>query len=198
MNKPGKYLIVALMLYMVFVGHGEQEAQRDKSKESYAVIIQRNIFSKDRSARKPVLVEVPKPDPNTIDAPPDIAFVYVIRGVAIDSDKKIAFFENQSSGEFFQASIGEQIDGMAIKDIKANRVVFTKKNQSEVEIMVGMDLSGVVISSAANTVTSGSSGSSSSGSSTAGSEEASPAIQGSDESEILRKMLERRKQQFDN
>jgi hypothetical protein len=182
---------------MAFAGFGEQDMQVNNSKESYSVIIQRNIFSKDRSARKPERVEVPKPDPNTIDAPPDIAFVYVIRGVAIDSDKKIAFFENQSSGEFFQASIGEQIDGMVIKDIKANRVVFTK-NQSQVEIMVGMDLSGVVINSAGNTATSESSGSSGSSSSPAGSGGVLPGIQGSDESEILRKMLERRKQQFDN
>ena len=196
MSKPGKYLIVALMLYMAFVGHAEQEAQRDKSKESYTVIIQRNIFSKDRSARKPVLVDVRPVEPNTV-ASPDIAFVYILRGVSIDSKNKIAFIENQSSGEFFQASVGESVDGMEIKEIKADRVVFDK-NKSKLEIMVGMDMSGVIPGAPTNSVTSGSSGSSSSSSSTSGGDGASPdAIQGSDESEILRQMMERRKKQLD-
>ncbi|MBW8015262.1 MAG: hypothetical protein FVQ82_03675 [Planctomycetes bacterium] len=186
MNKPGKYVIVVLMLLMALAGHGEQTGQDEKSKESYGVIIQRNIFSKDRSPRRPVRVDVRPAEPNTVAAP-DIAFVFILRGVAIDSNKKLAFIENQSSGELFLASIGEQVDGMVIKEIKADRVVFDK-NQTKVEIMVGMDMSGVVPGAAAYTTTSRSLGSS---------DPNSPAIQGTDESEILRKMLERRKKELD-
>ncbi|MCF7954270.1 MAG: hypothetical protein K9M75_00570 [Phycisphaerae bacterium] len=195
MNKPGKYLIAVLMLCMSFAGYGEQVAQVNKSKESYSVIIQRNIFSRDRSVRKPKPIDVRPSEPNIVSAP-DIAFIYILRGVAIDTKNKIAFIENQSSGEFFQVSVGEQVDGMVIKAINSDRVVFDK-NKSEVEIMVGMDMSGVIPGAPANTKASGSLGSSSSSSSSSGGKVSSPAIQDADEAEILRQMLERRKNQLE-
>ena len=69
---------------------------------------------------------------------------------------------------------------MVIKEIKADRVVFDK-NQTKVEIMVGMDMSGVVPGAAAYTATSGSPGSSDPNSPGSGGDDKSPAIQGTDE-----------------
>lgn len=192
MNKMCKYIIIVFILLFAFVGLAIQPGQDKKSKDSYSIIIQRNIFSKNRSSQQPVRVEVRPADPNSFKKP-DVSFVYILRGVAIDNINKTAFLENQSSREFFQVSTGEQIDDMVIREIKDDRVVFEKAGQ-KIDIFVGMDLSGVrTVTAPAGAV--GSPDSSSSGSDT-GSGPSSPSS--ADEAEIMRKMMERRKQQLGN
>jgi len=195
MNKLCKYLVIVFILQFAFVGHGEQAEQNKRSKDSYSIVIQRNIFSKNRSTSQTASYQPRPVDPNTIKKP-DISFVYILRGVAIDSKKKTAFLENQSNGEFFQVYPDEQIDGMVIKEIRDDRVVF-EKDGKKLDIFVGMDLSGQ-IASTQSYESGGSSASSSSGSTSTSASSGSTSPPSADEAEILRKMMERRNQQLGN
>ncbi len=184
--------ITRILIILIFVMAGvsrsfsaDETEVNNKTYSSYKVIYERNIFSKDRLPPR----ELRRSDSKT-QRTTRVLSIYVLRGIAADSQQKAAFIEEQISGESMNAKLGTELLGGRITDIKYSYIIFEKDGRAR-KVKIGSEFGKeelTVISERSDEK----------------SEEA--AIEESktddapvgDESDILKKLMERRKSELGN
>lgn len=145
--------------------------------ETYEVVSQRNIFSRNRQSVKVDNGDVP------VRKQQVVLTLYVLKGVAVNGSRKVAFIEEEVSGESIKGRVGTELLNGKIENIGFDHVVF-KDNGISRQIVIG-DIFGKTESITDIQVDP---------------EAPSPSIEdtessddaSSDEDELLKKMMERR------
>lgn len=149
--------------------------------EKYSVITERNIFSRYKRTSSGDNVN------RIVETRKKILSLYMLRGVSLKGNMKLAFIEDEISGQYIRAGIGETVSGCQIKNIEPNQVIFERQGQ-EYAVKIGAELfRKETEASAVQTI---------------------PVIRKNDaeesaddksgDDEILKKMMERRKTQLEN
>ena len=112
---------------------------------NYSLIINRNIFLRNRSSRPP------RPDYNR--PPADGSSELILAGVAVQGPERIAFFENSGTGETARLTVGQDFGGGTITAVRLDGVDLTV-GKTVRTIAVGETLSGRRIEPAAPTAAS--------------------------------------------
>lgn len=174
-------LLLSASLYAIGL---EKEA---KSFDDYSLLYENNIFSRERQAPRP---EHEEREPVRVRR---VINVFMLKGVAVSAQESVAFVEEQVSGDLYRLKTGDELAGGVVTDVQKDKIVFTMDNKLS-EIAVGGELGRSeteeeYVASAEAPET---------GADAAAAAPAAPAAGGSSEDEILRQMLERRKQQMGN
>jgi hypothetical protein len=111
-------------------------AERGESWDAYRILVDRNIFVRNRRPPMP-----DRPEPRTTYVRPPSAPRFVLTGTARSGDGFIAFFEDYRSGSTRRASVGKELGGALVKAITLNGVVVEDDGTSRT-IRIGCDLSG--------------------------------------------------------
>lgn len=172
-------LLLAAPLYALGIEQGA------KSFDDYSLLYENNIFSRERQ----------KPLEENMDREPvrvrRVINVFILKGVAVSAQESVAFVEEQVSGDFYRLKAGDELAGGVVTDVQKDKIVFTMDNNLS-EIAVGGELGRSETEeeyvASADAPDEG----------TVDAATDAPAAGGSSEDEVLRLMLERRKQQLGN
>ena len=182
-----KYLFVLLMLTGFFLAGHTSKAQTNTEKfdEKYNVIFQRNIFSKTRKADlRPKTNE----DASKTEAVIKVRnIMYVLRGISIDKDNKWLYLEDDLDGGTYKLAIGQEFEGMTVKDIQFSSAVFTVGDR-EVTTGLGDNIAGSEVEVDRTETTKETD--------TTEAEETDSSSGTGDESDLLKQMMERRKREL--
>lgn len=170
----------------VAIGASEEQAARQKSYEDYKVIYERNMFSKDR---RPPLEEQQRRVRTT-----QVLAIYVLRGIAAQKNERVAFIEEQVSGQTLKAQVGTEVLNGQITEIGPDRVTFEENGLTRY-ISVGGEF-GKTESTVMSTATGEEPQEAASTQTQPQTQQ--PAATGSsgDEGDILRKLMERRQSEL--
>jgi type II secretory pathway component PulC len=118
--------IIAMLLLAAGGGllSAEEPNMSDNSYEKYTVIAQRNIFSKDR---RPPREE--RPSRERVRRT-QVLSIYVLRGIAGQPGERVAFIEEQISGQTLRANVGTELLDGEITDIKYDRVAYEQNGRT--------------------------------------------------------------------
>ncbi|MGE4286144.1 MAG: hypothetical protein AB7F23_05985 [Phycisphaerae bacterium] len=173
-------LLLAAPLYAIGI------SQEARSFDDYSLLYENNIFSRERQApvaerdeREPVRVR-------------RVINVFILKGVAVSAQESVAFVEEQVSGDFYRLKAGDELAGGVVTDVQKDKIVFAMDNNLS-EIAVGGELGR---SETEEEYAASADAPDSSTKDTAATD--APAAGGASEDDILRLMLERRKQQMGN
>jgi hypothetical protein len=101
--------------------------------ESYKSIFEKNIFSRSRiSSAGPAGVSGP------VRTEKVVLSLYVLRGVAIETSSRLAFVEEEISGQFSRLAVGDALLNGTIAEIASDRVVFKADEQTR-EVRIGQE-----------------------------------------------------------
>ncbi len=185
-------LLAAAGVLSAAEGDEAPAADGQGSWSDYGIIMQRNIFSRNRGRRTE---RAARDDSREAPAPVVLSSesYMVLKGIVAAGTRFAAFIEDTRTSEVYRIESGEAIAGGSVKTATLDSIVF-EKDDKESAIGIGQTLSGA----SAQTVltfdnlmqwSAGASG-------TAGSSGAAAESTSEEEAEILRKLLERRKQEL--
>jgi type II secretory pathway component PulC len=159
-----------------------------KSYEQYQVIYERNIFSKDR------LPPRERTGPERVRQT-QVLSIYVLRGIAGKPGRRVVFIEEQISGQTQRAELGSELLDGTITEIKYDRVAFERDGQTRY-IKVGGEFgkteTTVLTAAPEATAQEGAVPADTAGPQTAPADSNAP----NGESDILKKLMERRKNEL--
>lgn len=159
---------------------------RSTSWDDYSILLTRNIFSQSRTAaRSPGRPAIPQPQPRRTDDP-----TFVLSGVTVRGDVRIAFFENSKTGEVIQTVDGWPLGGGTVQSITPNCVEFNIGGTTR-KINIGDNLDGVATTLSASASTPSSSGATTEPASVATTNTTEKST-GSSANDILERMRQRR------
>jgi hypothetical protein len=135
--------VIVGMLAAVLLGGVAEAAIERKPWEDYEVLIERNLFSRQRGRRAIEAARPPAPPP-----PPAQRFV-VLRGVSRRGESFTAFFEDTRSGEAIVAREGSLIVGGTVTGVELDGIRY-ELDGDEVEVGIGdnLEASGAPVSAA--------------------------------------------------
>jgi len=166
----------------------EEPAPNPASWDSYKVIVERNMFSRQRGAAE----RRQRDEAQQVLTVPDPESYYRLRGIAQEDGTFIAFIEDTRSSETLKVRQGEAVARGSIELLDLDSVTFRLDDRT-IPVAIGQDLlggQGAVTMSELMEWTPAPSAST-------GSQEAAPAAAPTgDEAEILRQLLERRRQEL--
>ena len=157
--------------------------------DSYKVIYERNMFSKDRLPPHQKSQAAKQTQITTVLS------IYVLRGTAAEAGRahKFAFVEEQISGESEMAKIGTKILSGQIKDIQMNYVLFEEDGKMR-KVKVGEEFGKTSLTETKD-VTESADGDEADDAISPKEEQAEETSPG-DESDLLKKLMERRKREL--
>jgi len=122
----------------------------DGSYDDYRILVDRNIFVRDRRPPRPERSF----EPRSFDDAPDPRPRLVLTGTARSGEGFIAFFEDRTSGETRRAAVGKTVGGAVVQAITLDGTVLLDGETTRT-IKIGCDLSGreVVLPRPVETVT---------------------------------------------
>lgn len=165
-------------------GRGDRSDGREAMRERYELLLERNLFLKDRRPAPPQSERTARPP----DAPPPVESLYVVIGLVEEDGGQVrAHVEDRRTGELLLLNPGDAIAQGVIESVDLDGVVY-KAGEEQTRIAVGQDLRG---QTGAPPATPSAQPSSSSGDS-AGSGNGSPSEA---EMSIIERMRQRRMQQ---
>lgn len=202
----GRYVLTALMiiypLYIFSQDDGEDQPENTTVSQypafdTFESILDRNIFNPNRRARREEVLPVERtPDPDEI----------VLTGTIVTEKERFAFFEDSRSGDMTVVSTGKTFLGFDVDAVNTDKVIL-KKDDTPFEISVLMALQKVEGSDwevntpnrfdrSKSTSTSNSAFSNSSDfESSKDSSSSDSSGSGDVQNEVLRKLLEKRRQE---
>lgn len=128
-------IILGLFLGLATSSSGAEPGNAQRAWERYQVLVERNIFSRDRGSPPPRAREVtPLPPP-----PPERYLV--LTGIASHGEKHIAFLEDIGTGVTTIVQIGDTVLQGRIKNITLDGVEYEKNDRTTI-IGIGGDLEG--------------------------------------------------------
>ena len=155
--------------------------------ESYRIIIQRNIFSRQRGPR----VDLSQRQRADAPPPPNPETYYILKGIVQENGVFIAFIENTQRGQILRVREGDSVARGKVKNFNLDTIEYQFEDRT-VKVAMGKDLEGgqgtITLNqmyelSQTYTPTS----------QEKTKESSSPSA---DEAEILKQLMERRKQQL--
>ena len=167
----------------------DAKAQKKDKWENYQIILQRNIFSRQRG---------PRIDPSRrqqIDAPPppNPESYHILKGIVQENGVFIAFIENTQRGQILKLREGDSVTRGIVKNFNLDTIEYHFEDR-KFTVSIGYDLEGGRGSVTFNQMYELSQ--SYTPTSQEGTEESSSPS--ADEAEILKKLMERRRQQLGN
>jgi type II secretory pathway component PulC len=102
----------------------EQQDAPQNAYENYKIIFERNIFSKDRLPPQ-------KQSEGRRVRTTQVLAIYVLRGIAVQKEERVAFVEEQISAQTMKAGIGTELLNGRITEIKYDRVAFEQNGQTK-------------------------------------------------------------------
>jgi hypothetical protein len=158
----------------------------------YDVILQRNIFSRQRSPFRP------RDDRESQAAvAPNPETHFLLKGVVQENSQFIAFVEDTQGGGVLRLRQGDRVARGAIKTLSLDALEYQLEDKT-VSVKLGCDLEGtrgVVAAPVTNTQSTSQTPAPASTATPAGATAQTPAPSG-DEAEILKRLMEQRKQQL--
>ena len=137
-----KYVFLGVFFMCLFAGGNSPAAENSEETfwEKYKIIAERNIFSRTRSPQMAVGIhgDAGEQEKSVEEVK---AILYVLRGITIDNQSRRLFIENELTGQSFQLGIGEEFDGVIVKEIQSNFAVI-RVGEEDVQVKVGSDLAG--------------------------------------------------------
>lgn len=136
-----RFIEFSMMLVMavgVFASAEETASPAAPAYENYKLIYEKNIFSRTRYTP-----ERERRTNATIRRETVILSLYVLRGVAVETQNRLAFVEDQISGQFKRLVAGDQLLNGTIAEIHVDRVVFKEDDQVR-DIRVGQEFDRLV------------------------------------------------------
>ncbi|MEN6578080.1 MAG: hypothetical protein ABFD90_17180 [Phycisphaerales bacterium] len=161
-------------------------AGQQNSWDSFAIILQRNIFSRQRM---PVRQRNPESEvrPAVVTRNPEA--YCVLRGVVQENDDLFAFVENSQTGEVLQLRRGDPVARGKIRTLTLDGLEYQIEDQAPTVVRVGFDLEGGIgVLSTSQMLNLASV--------PAPSKADQPAESGGDMADILKRLMEQRKQQM--
>jgi len=178
--------IIIVVLLMLSGGVSFSAEDRSSGYDKYKVIYEQNMFSKNRrppqQERRRRQVETTK-----------VMSIYVLRGIAAEAGRanKVAFVEEQISGQSQTVNIGATILNGQIKDIQMNYVLFEEDGKIR-KIGIGQEFG-----TTSTTVVTEVEGSPDEIDTTSEStEEKTDDSSSTDDDDMLKKLMERRKREL--
>ncbi|MFH1731062.1 MAG: hypothetical protein ABIF82_05340 [Planctomycetota bacterium] len=107
--------------------------------DDYRILLTRNMFARNRSVRPAERPAVAKPAPRSRGA-----HTFVLIGVTVRGDVRIAFFEDSQTGETVQTTIGRTVGAGTIVSIALDTVEYSSGGATR-KISVGENLAGVAV-----------------------------------------------------
>jgi hypothetical protein len=160
---------------------------QDEQWAKYDIILARNMFSRDRipKRKRDAMVEPPKNMPN-----PESYFL--LRGVTQENSQFIAFVEDKQSGSVLRLHQGDHVARGTVKSVNLDGLEYQLADKTT-PVSLGYDLEG-----GRGAVTAGELASLSQTAAPAaqGQSAGSPAAPSANEAEILKRLMEQRKQQL--
>jgi hypothetical protein len=155
--------------------------------ESYQIILQRNIFSRQRGPR----IDLNQRKRTNVPPPPNPETYHILKGIVQENGVFIAFIENTQQGQIFKVREGDSVARGKVKTFNLDTVEYHFED-SIVKVAIGKDLEG-----GTGTVTLNQmfelSQTYSPTTKKSTEESSSPSA---DEAEILKQLMERRRQQL--
>jgi len=172
-------------------GLGQDPTEQQDPWAPYKVIVERNMFSRQRGARAERLVQdrvqvrTPPPAPNPES-------YYVLKGIVQENSAFIAFLEDSRGGEILRVRKGDSVARGVIKALSLDSIEYQLED-STVTVKMGRDLQG-----GQGAVTRAQLYEWSQTSTTTSQEAATePSSPSGDDADILRQLMERRQQQLE-
>jgi hypothetical protein len=129
-----KFGVWFLSLLFVALAFGASQDEKGLGFEKYAIIAERDIFSRYKGVSR----QNAEGTAETYST--KIMRMYILRGISQQGQRKLAFIEEEISGEIIRAAIGENIHGWRIEDIAVDFILCEKDGQQHT-IPIGSELS---------------------------------------------------------
>ncbi len=175
------HLGVGVMVLMVVFARSSPAAEAGNGRpawESYGVLAERNIFSRERRS------VVARQEPDAVPLPPPPERFVVLTGIAGRGDRYVAFLENIRTGATIAARDGDALLEGRIKSVTLDMIEYQKDDHVEV-VGIGGTLEGGKA---------GATGSALSPSGTSATDQA--PVAGSAEAEILERLRQKREKEL--
>jgi type II secretory pathway component PulC len=183
-------LIFAIMVIVLTanaaVYAAEEQTTSQKSYDDYKVIYERNMFSKDRRP--------PQEEQQRRVRTTQVLAIYVLRGIAAQKNERVAFIEEQVSGQTMKAQVGTEVLNGRITEIGPDRVTFEENGLTRY-ISVGGEF-GKTESTVMTTTTGEESQEAASTQTQPQTQQPAGTGSSGDEGDILRKLMERRQSEL--
>ena len=127
-------IILGLLLGLATSSSGAEPGSAQRAWERYQVLVERNIFSRDRGSPPPRSREV-------TPLPPPPERYLVLTGIARHGEKHMAFLEDIGTGVTTIIQIGDTVLQGRIKNITLDSIEYEKNDRTAI-IRIGGDLEG--------------------------------------------------------
>jgi type II secretory pathway component PulC len=190
--------IIGLAIVMAAIAGGERTfaeesaAAPSSSYEDYKIIYEKNIFSRLRYTPLSQSREAGGTRKETV-----VLSLYVLRGVAVETQNRLAFVEDEISGQTRRLTVGDMILEGTIAEIHPDRVVFRENDQSR-DIRIGQEFDRLESVVERPVTASAESPTQTPAAPSAVQTKSSAPGSSADEADVLKKLLERRKQEMGN
>lgn len=183
-----RFCILLVVLSLPTFGQDTTSPEPQNVWTKYQIILQRNIFSRQRSAirqrqssDRPRAVVVPNPES-----------YFLLKGIVQEADKFIAFIEDNRSNSVLRLREGDSVARGIVKNFTLDAIEYQLEDRT-INVPLGRDLEGGQGTITINRMLELSATTSATGSQKSTSSEQAPSA---DEAEILKKLMEQRKQQL--
>ena len=183
-----RFCILLVVLSLPTFGQDTTSPEPQNVWTKYQIILQRNIFSRQRSAirqrqssDRPKAVVVPNPES-----------YFLLKGIVQEADKFIAFIEDNRSNSVLRLREGDSVARGIVKNFTLDAIEYQLEDRT-INVPLGRDLEGGQGTITINRMLELSATTSATGSQKSTSSEQAPSA---DEAEILKKLMEQRKQQL--
>jgi hypothetical protein len=142
-NVPIKYLVLLILLLCTFYSSGATETSKQKTDEfwsQYKIIVERNIFSRNRGRNTPVR-GTPDDQGRIQQKAPQLESYFVLKGIAKENDKFAAFLEDTRDGHVIQVIANESIARGKITKLTLDSIIY-QRDSEETPVKVGETLQG--------------------------------------------------------
>lgn len=180
---------------------GSSPAGQPDPWQKYDIILQRNIFSRQRA---PIRRQEERREPEPVVVPNPESY-YLLKGIVQENDTFIAFVENTQGGVVLRLRAGDRVARGTIKALNLDSIEYELESQT-VTIQLGYDLEGKYgiasagelpnLSELPGLAVSEQQGFPNATDRVGGSQPTQAPLPSSDEAEILRRLMEQRKQQL--
>lgn len=183
-----RFCILLVVLSLPAFGQGTTSPEPQDAWTKYQIIMQRNVFSRQRS---PIRQRQSGERPTAIVAPNPESY-FLLKGIVQEADKFIAFLEDNRSNNVLRLREGDSVARGIVKDFTLDSIEYQLEDRT-INVVLGRDLEGGQGAVTINRMLELSATAPATSSQKSASAEQTPSA---DEVEILKKLMEQRKQQL--
>jgi len=103
----------------------QEKSSEDSGYDRYKIIYEQNIFSKYRRSAQDNQDSVSVSRKKSV-----VLSLYVLKGVVVNGDQRIAFVEEQVSGQSMRIRVGDELLAGRITEIQVDGVLFAEQGQA--------------------------------------------------------------------